>query len=181
MIEIFWKIQIKRYFGWHLWQIQRWIYTEKFFSQVQIQINLGLPKIGKYEYKYDYFEWYLRIQIQIRVNRILKEKEKKKRKKGYESFKSMQIILDKYEYKYILVDKNGWIQIKIFFGWKKGQWNYKYIWIDKKEWIWIQIFGLVFANTKKNICHTLVQCSAVQCSEVQCSAVQCCAVLCSAE
>ena len=31
----------------------------------RIQINLGLPKMGKFEYKYNYFDWYLQIWIWI--------------------------------------------------------------------------------------------------------------------
>ena len=37
------------------------------FRQIQIQIDLVLPKMGKYEYKYDYSGWNLQIQKHVLI------------------------------------------------------------------------------------------------------------------
>ena len=63
------------------------------------------------------------------------------------------------------------ILIWIYLGWQKrvnmntnkfslkhmAEYKYEFIWDDKKGWIWIQIriYGLLFANTNTDICHTL--------------------------
>ena len=65
-----------------------------------------------------------------------------------------------YKYKYMLLEKKGQIQIKIYLVWKKkGEYEYEYIRVDKKGRIQIRIriIKLVFANTNTNtkIRHTL--------------------------
>ena len=74
------------YLGWIFFGKYKFIWIP-FLRPIQIQIYLGVPKLGQCEYKYDYSDWYLKIKIQIRIHST----QNKLYAYEYKCYKSMQI------------------------------------------------------------------------------------------